>query len=157
MQRAVAARQAQVGGDWFFWVAGLSLANTLLALMHAHFGFFFSLGVTRLAAGSGAGNWLVATVAASAFFAAFGLFARRGQSWAFVVGALFYLLDGLLFLILNRYLEVAAHAYVLFRLFQGFQGARQLAALPVQSAYYPQSDPPPSSTPGVWPPPPGGG
>lgn len=153
MQRAIAARQAQVGGDWFFWVAGLSLANTLLAIMHTHFGFFFGLGVTGFAAyvAPGAGGWLAVTVVASAFFASFGLFARKGQQWAFIVGALFYLLDGLLLVGIHEYLEVAAHAYVLFRLFQGFQAARLLSTLP---AYYPPSDSPPPTTPGVWPPPP---
>ena len=27
MEHAVAEKQAQVGGDWFFWIAGFSIVN----------------------------------------------------------------------------------------------------------------------------------
>jgi hypothetical protein len=92
-------------------------------------------------------------VVVAGFFALFGLFARKGASWAFVVGAVLYLLDGLVVLLLTRqYLEVAAHAYVLFRLFQGFQGAQQMSLLRAQQDAMPPGGYPPS--PGVWPPPP---
>lgn len=68
-----------------------------------------------------------------------------------------YLLDALLCLLLAEYLEIAAHAYVLFRLFQGFQAAGQLGLLRAQQGNSPYSGyvPPPStSSSDVWPPPP---
>ena len=159
MQYAVAERQTQQGGDWFFWVAGLSLANTLLRILNVPFGFFFGLGAADYAArlGLGAGVTLGVTFAASGIIALFGVFARRGARWAFLVGMGLYLLDALLCLLQAEYLEIAAHAYVLFRLFQGFQAAGHLAALRAQSASNPYGGyVPPSSTPSndVWPPPP---
>ena len=154
MQYAVAERQTQIGGDWFFWVAGLSVVNAVLLLIHAPFGFFFSLGVSGYAAHMGGGlpAYLTVTVVASAIIALCGLFARRGARWAFLVGMGLYALDALVCLSMKEYLEVAAHAYALFRLFQGFQAAGQLSLLRAQAARPPSGYQPP--TPGVWPPPP---
>lgn len=159
MEYAVAERQTQQGGDWFFWVAGLSIVNAVLLLIHAPFGFFFSLGVSGYAARTGGGlpTYLVVTVAASVIIALCGLFARRGARWAFLVGMGLYALDALVCLSMKEYLEVAAHAYALFRIFQGFQAAGQLASLRAQQSNTPYGGyvPPPSTPSGdVWPPPP---
>jgi len=162
MQYAVAEQQTRQGGDWFFWIAGLSLANAVLLLLHTHFGFFFSLGVSSYAARAGGGlpTYLVVTVVASAIIALCGLFARRGARWAFLIGMGLYALDALVCLSMGgyaEYLEIAAHAYALFRIFQGFQAAGQLALLRAQQAGAPYGGyvPPPSTPPtDVWPPPP---
>ena len=149
-QYAIAERQTQQGGTWFFYVAGLSVANAILVLIHAPFGFFFGLGVADYALGMGIGGYLGVTVIASAIIALCGLFARRGARWAFLVGMILYGLDALVCLSLKEYLEIAAHAYALYRIFQGFQGAQTLSLLRTQQAAMPRS----AETPGVWPPPP---
>lgn len=159
MQYAVAQKQTQIGGDWFFWVAAFSVVNAVLLLIHAPFGFFFSLGAASYAAHAGGGlpTYLVVVVAASGVIALCGLFARRGARWAFLVGMGLYALDALVCLSMRQYLEIAAHAYALYRIFQGFQAAGQLAALRAQSASNPYSGyaPPPSTPPNdIWPPPP---
>jgi len=159
MQYAVAAKQTQVGGDWFFWVAGFSVVNAVLLLIHAPFSFFFSLGVSGYAARTVGGlpAYLGATLVASVIIALCGLFARRGARWAFLVGMGLYLLDALLCLLQAEYLEIAAHAYALYRLFQGLQAAGQLSLLRAQQADSPYGGyvPPPSQPSGdVWPPPP---
>ena len=163
MQRAIAARQAQVGGDWFFWIAGFSIINSLISVFGAQLHFVIGLGLTELfdAGGGTAGTTgkiigLVLSLVAAGVYALFGLFARKGARWAFLTGMILYALDAVLLLLFKDWLSVAFHAYALFRIFQGFQGAQQLAALPAQSAYYPPNGPPPPTTPGVWPPPPGG-
>lgn len=149
-QIAMAERQTQQGGDWFFWVAGLSIVNAVLLLIHAPFGFFFGLGVADFALRLGIGGYLGVTFVASAVVALCGFFARRGARWAFLVGMVLYVLDALVCLGLKEYLEIAAHAYALFRIFQGFQAAQALAVLRAQQAAMPRS----AETPGVWPPPP---
>lgn len=159
MQYAVAEKQTQVGGDWFFWVAGLSVVNAVLLLIRAPFGFFFSLGVSGYAArmGGGLSGYLLVTVVASAIIALCGLFARRGARWAFLAGMGLYALDALVCLSMREYLEIAAHAYALFRIFQGFQAAGQLSLLRAQQGGSPYGGyvPPPSTPSGdVWPPPP---
>ncbi len=164
MQYAVAERQAQIGGDWFFWIAGLSLVNSVLGLIHSPIGSLFGLGTTDVidavgtsVGGSGRMISLGLDVLVAGVFAVFGVFARRGAKWAFITGAVFYLLDALVVLLLTRqYLEVAAHAYALYRIFQGFQGAQQMGLLRAQqsSAPYGGYVPPSTPTTDVWPPPP---
>ena len=155
MERAVAEKQTQVGGDWFFWIAGLSVVNAILLLIRAPFGFFFGLGLPDLVVRSGMGlsAWIAVTLIAAGVFALFGYFARRGARWAFLAGMVFYVLDALACFSIKEYLEAAVHLYALFRIFQGFQAAQRLSLLPVSSAGYPTgSSVPPSSD--VWPPPP---
>ena len=159
MQYAVAEKQTQQGGDWFFWIAGLSLINSLLGMIHSPIGVLFGLGTTDVidqfgAAAGGSGRIIafVLDIVVAGIFALFGLWARKGARWAFIVGAIFYVLDALLVLLLTKqYIEAAAHAYVLFRLFQGFQAAGQLQLLRAQPLPPPYSG---SVPPGVWPPPP---
>lgn len=121
--------------SWFYWVAGLSLVNTVLALTGVGIRFIFGLGVTQIFDAFGAGfagaGTLVALVLdllAAGVLVLFGVFANKGQTWAFIVGMALLALDGLLLLLVRDWLGVAFHAYVLFRLFQGFQISRQLRA-----------------------------
>ncbi len=161
MQQAVAQKQTQVGGDWFFWIAGFSVINSVLAFANASIHFVIGLGTTKIVDSGTLGVPKSAQIGldilAAAFYVLYGFFARRGARWAFIVGAIFYALDGVLLLVVKDWLAVAFHAYALFRIFQGFQAAQQLAVLRSQSASY--GNPgyvPPSSSPSsdVWPPPP---
>ncbi len=160
MQYAVAQKQTQVGGDWFFWIAGFSIINSLIGLAGAGIHFVIGLGTTELfdafgghSGAAGKGIALGLDLLAAGFYVLYGLFARKGARWAFVVGMIFYALDGLLLIFVKDWLAVAFHAYALYRIFQGFQAARMLALLRAQQAATPPAgyQPPPS---GVWPPPP---
>ena len=157
MEYAVAAKKTQVGGDWFFWIAGFSLVNSVIGLLGAGIHFVIGLGTTELfdafgsrSGATGKGIALGLDLLAAAVYALFGLFARKGARWAFVVGMIFYLLDGALLLVVKDWLAVAFHAYALFRIFQGLQAAGQLTLLRARR----QSVVLPGTTPGVWPPPP---
>ena len=161
MQQAVAARQTQVGGDWFFWIAGFSIVNSVLAQVNANIHFVIGLGTTEIfdsgVTGLPKGAVIALDLLAAAFYVLYGFFARKGVRWAFIVGGVFYLLDGLLLLVARDWLAVAFHAYALYRLFQGFQGAQQLAILRKQSAGFAASGyvpPPTNPSNDVWPPPP---
>ncbi len=161
MQQAIAQKQTQVGGDWFFWIAGFSVLSSVLTLLGTTYHSLFGLGTTQLIdAGFISINKEAAfgvDLFAVSFYVLYGFFARKGAQWAFIVGALFYLLDAALLLYLGRLLPIAFHAWALFRIFQGFQAARQLAVLRTQSAAFGNMGyVPPSSSPSrdVWPPPP---
>lgn len=121
MQQAVAEKQTQVGGDWFFWIAGFSVVNSLLAQFNANIHFVIGLGTTEVfdsgALGVPKAASIVLDILAAGFYVLYGLFARKGARWAFIVGAVFYLLDGLLLLAAKDWLAVAFHAYALFRIF----------------------------------------
>ncbi len=68
-------------------------------------------------------------------FALFGFFAGKGHSWSFIVGMIFYAMDGLLILGLSLkagvnlpILSLGFHAYVLFILFTGLKACMDLKA-----------------------------
>lgn len=157
---AIAERQTQTGGDWFFWIAGFSIVNSIISLTGTNWHFVIGLGTTELFDGvAGQGGTtakivaLLLDVIAAGFYVLYGAFARKGAKWAFITGILFYALDGLLLLVFRDWLSAAFHAYALYRIFGGFQAAQRLGVL---RAAYPGDYAPPPSTPGndVWPPPP---
>jgi hypothetical protein len=125
--------QRRRGALWFYWVAGLSLVNSLASLSGQHWRFILGLGITQvadaLAAHSGRGFGAVALMDAITVggFALLGRFALRGQVWAFAVGAVVYALDGLIFLGLRDWVGVAFHVFVLVMTVRGLDAARRLS------------------------------
>jgi len=116
------------GASWFYWIGVLSLINTILTLSSANFHFIFGLGITQVADVLGQGNGATGAVLAlvvngfiAAFFAIFGFFGSKGQKWAFIVGMLFYALDGGLCLLAKDMLTAAFHGWALFRMYLGMK------------------------------------
>jgi hypothetical protein len=132
LERTALERRRQSGARWFYWVAGLSLVNTLVALTGQRWRFIVGLGITQvadaLAARSGHGMSIVSLIDL-AFVVGFVLlarFAQRGRRWAFAVGATFYALDGLIFLAARDWVGVAFHAFVVVMTIRGLDAARRL-------------------------------
>ena len=125
------------GASWFYWIAGLSLINSIAAFTGSDWGFIFGLAVTQVVdaiAKSVGGS--VATVAAliiDVFLAGvlvfLGVFARKGHVWAYWVGMVLYALDGLVSLIASFWLGVAFHAFALYSIYQGLAAYQRLRAL----------------------------
>jgi len=128
--KMVSAARAGGGGKWFYWIAALSMVNSLAVMAGGNFHFIVGLGVTSVVdamarqAGS-LGNVLdiVINGFVSAVFALFGYFAAKAQKWAFVVGMGLYALDGLLLWGAKDFLGMGFHAYALFAIYRGFQAA----------------------------------
>jgi hypothetical protein len=126
-------RQRRNGALWFYWIAALSLVNSVAALVEQSWRFILGLGITQLAdslaARSGHGHAVVAAVDVLVIggFALIGRFAQRGYVWAFVAGGIFYALDGLLFLAGRDWVAVGFHVFVLVMNARGFDPARRLA------------------------------
>jgi hypothetical protein len=125
--------QMRSGASWFYWIAGLSLINSVLALAGSEWGFILGLGITQIfdAIGSqlGAAGKFVAfgmDLITAAVVVVFGVLAARRQTWAFVVGMALYALDGLLFLLAMDFLGIGFHAFALFCLYRGFTACREL-------------------------------
>ncbi len=128
------------GANWFYWIAGLSLVNSLIFAFGGNLSFVAGLGLTQIidaiasVVGQNSGSSIVKAMAVifdfvvAAIFAGFGVFARQSQVWAFIAGMILYVLDTLLILYLGSFLSVAFHAFVLYMLFRGFSAARQLNA-----------------------------
>ena len=133
----VLEKQLKGGGSWFYWIAGLSLVNSALALSGSGTRFILGLGITQLfdelAQGMGSGAGLAVAVVldllAAAVFVFFGVFANKRHTWSFIVGMALYALDGLIYLIAQEWLGIGFHAFVLFCLFRGFKACRALNAV----------------------------
>jgi hypothetical protein len=127
--------QLKSGASWFYWIAGLSLINSIVAFTGSGWGFVLGLGITQLIdafgqslEGGGKVVVLILDLLAAGVFVFFGLFANKRHTWAFIVGMVFYALDGLLFLLVQDWLGLGFHVFVLFCLFRGFQACRELNA-----------------------------
>ena len=133
----VLERQLKGGGSWFYWIAGLSLVNSVLALSGSGTRFILGLGIMRIfdelaqrmASGAGLAVAVVLDLLAAAVFVFFGVFANKRHTWSFIVGMALYALDGLIYLIAQEWLGVGFHAFVLFCLFRGFKACRALNAV----------------------------
>ncbi len=131
--REALERQRRSGALWFYWVAALSLVNSVVALTGREWHFIIGLGITQLAdalaAHTGHGVAIVALVDAALIggFVLLGRFAQRGRLWAFGVGAAFYALDGLIFLAARDWVGVAFHVFVLVMTVRGLDAARRLS------------------------------
>lgn len=60
-------------------------------------------------------------------FVFFGIFARRGQNWSFYVGMILYVLDGLLFLMVQDWLSIGFHVFALYFIYGGLKASKQLS------------------------------
>jgi hypothetical protein len=122
------AKRSQSGANWFFWIAGLSLVNSVVVLMHGRWSFLAGLGITQFIDGLAValspklGN--AATVLAllldmvtAGVIILFGVMARQKHTWAFVLGLILYAADGLLFLMVQDWLGLAFHAYASYSFF----------------------------------------
>lgn len=129
--------QMKSGASWFYWIAGLSLINTVCALTGFNLRFIFGLGITTIfdafaqvteLGASAKAIIIVLDLLAAGMFVLFGVFGNKAHTWAFLVGMILYLLDAGLCLFIQDWLSAAFHAYALFRIFSGFQGCRELKA-----------------------------
>ena len=152
-----ASLQATVksGANWFYWIAGLSLVNTVAALSGANFAFGLGLGLTQVfdafasqITGVVKALPLIIDFVAIGVFAVFGYFGGKGQLWAVVTGTLLYVLDGLLLLLLMALgggviiIGLLIHGVALYSLFRAWGACRRLSKLAAeQSVFVP---PPPS-------------
>lgn len=125
------------GASWFNTLALFAIVNAALTFMEVNLRFIFGLGVADIAAAvaqasesQGAKVFAIGvTLSAAAIFYALGLKARKGATWAFVVGMSLYTLDGMLWLLVRDWLEVGCHAFAVWMMFQGMLANRRLKSL----------------------------
>jgi hypothetical protein len=112
--------------SWFFWIAALSIANTVLVQMKSQSVTALGLGVTLVIDTIGGTSALVISVLCAGFFALLGWQARQFKLWPFYVGLAVYALDASIFVFARDWIGIAIHAFVLFVLFAGASSLRTL-------------------------------
>jgi len=160
MQRAQAAltelkRQMKNGANNFYWIAGLSVVNSLILGFGGNSYFVVGLATTLFVDGffaemarqlTGAEIFVrLVGIAISVFIAAifvfFGVFANKGKRWAFIVGMVLYALDALLMLAFQEWMGLIFHGLFLFGLFGGIRalGGLQKMMQPQRQTDFPQN------------------
>lgn len=137
------AKSFENGYKWFYWIAGLSLINSAAHLAKGDFSFVIGLGITQIVDGialeivkqNSQASMIVNIVAfglAAVFaglFALFGFLAGRRHGWAFIVGLVLYVFDGLIFLLVQDWLSVGFHAFAFFCIMTGYINLKKLNQL----------------------------
>ena len=144
--------QVKSGANWFYWIAALSLINSILFLTESEWSFLIGLGITQIIDALATtyqfdmGDWVkyaafVLDVIIAGIFASFGLLASRRHAWAFIVGGILYILDGLIFLALPLWFElppellnIGFHLFALFFMFTGLRANMKLSKLEQEHA-----------------------
>jgi hypothetical protein len=135
LQKQVLARRIRNGANWFFWITGLSLVNSFIALGGGGMRFIVGLGITQITdavakeAKLGMGVPLVIDLLAAGVFILFGLQAQKRRNWAFLTGMILYALDGLLLIMFKDFLGIGFHLYALYCIYKGMKANEQLEAL----------------------------
>lgn len=132
------AAHAKRGANWFYWIAGLSMVNSIAFLVGANFHFLAGLGVSEIVDAVGdeiikqGGPTAIKLVAIVFDIIAFGGFALAGYfsnkliSPVFLIGIIIYAIDGVIVLILGDLFMAAFHAFALYQLIRGFIACREL-------------------------------
>jgi hypothetical protein len=127
-------RAIDQSANWFYWIAALSLINSLIIMSGSTWSFVFGLTFTKVVdalatqyrvTGFAAIVCLGLNVCAIAAFVILGYFARRCNMWAFVVGLILFVMDTLLLLIGSDVYSFAFHAYVIYKLVGGVMALRR--------------------------------
>lgn len=126
------------GGNWFYWIAGLTLVNSVVAHSGSDVSFSVGLVITMVfdyGAQQGVPMALavVVDVLAIAGFVLLGVLSARRSGSAFVTGLVIYGLDAVLLLLavsnLEMLLPAGIHAFLLWRIGLGYRALRRLRAL----------------------------
>jgi hypothetical protein len=133
VSKMVTAARGRAGAKWFYWIAGLSMINSIVVMTGGNLHFVVGLGITSVVdafakrvGSAGSVLDIIINGCVAGVFALFGTFAVKAQKWAFLVGMTLYGLDGMLLLGVKDILGVAFHAYVLFALYRGYTAAKQV-------------------------------
>lgn len=136
--------QLRNGASWFYWIAGLSLINSIMYLLGLSWTFFIGLGATQIvdglavgfgqALGSGSGLILkglafVMDVIVAAVVALFGYQSLKRDRMFYVIGMVLYGVDGLIVLPFGDILGFLFHLIALFGLVQGLRALGKLEKL----------------------------
>ena len=146
------------GADWFFWIAGLSLVNSIIVLAGGEWSFVVGLGATQIIdyVGKEFGHigkmiGLVFNLGIAGLFVLFGVLARKRQVWSFILGMVLYGLDGLLFLLGMDFLSIGFHVFALFMIWNGLSALRKLMSFQPRQTAAPVTAPPESPAPAADP------
>lgn len=121
-------RQLFNGASWFYWIAGLSILNTIVYVMGFNLNFVLGLGVTQVIDafayyGSGTIKLIafILDIIVAGIFVLFGVYAKKRHVWAFITGMIIYTADALIFVFVKDWIAVGFHVFALYWVYKGLQ------------------------------------
>jgi hypothetical protein len=124
------------GARWFYWIAGLSIINTLIIMFKGSMNFVVGLGITQVIdilgqhfGGIGSFVALALNLIVFSVFIIIGVLCNKRYAWAFWIGIGLYALDGLVFLLGMDLLAIGFHAFVIFCVYSGYKSLKKLEML----------------------------
>jgi hypothetical protein len=141
--RMVLNSRMRAGIGWFFWIAGLSIVNTISYLSGAKFAFVVGLGATQFVDGlmAGISTQLVQSatlvraigvgidLVIAGVFVLFGYLGRKRNRGMIVAGMVLYVADAILLAVFKDFMSVVFHAIALAAIWGGLKALDQLEAL----------------------------
>jgi len=137
---AQVVEHSKKAAGWFGAIAAFSAINSVLVLAGANVSFVIGLGATLIVDGvllgireqvDGLALVIITAIGIIINLGFLGTFlliwwlSRRGFVVAYVVGMIFYLLDGLIFLLFRDIAGIGFHAFFLYMLWAGFGFVKQ--------------------------------
>ena len=133
--------QLKSGANWFYWISGLSILNSLIFLFEGGISFVVGLGITQFVDGLmwaiadelggqagmiARGIGLVINLVIAGAFVLFGVFSRKKVRGVFILGIVLYALDVLILIWAVDIFSILFHGVALFGLSRGFRAIKQL-------------------------------
>jgi hypothetical protein len=160
-KKLILEKQMKSGANNFFWIAGLSLINTVIYTMGGSITFVMGLGITQiidgytrgLGADGGSNSALISfiglavNIATAGMFILFGVLSRKCNRKVLLFGGILYFMDALIFLSVQDWYSMLFHGLMLIGLWNGYKAMGGLARLEEN----PAADVPLSYMPGVLP------
>ncbi|MEQ8155082.1 MAG: hypothetical protein ABRQ25_09415 [Clostridiaceae bacterium] len=122
--------------NWFYWIAGLSVINTVVLFFDGNVSFVIGLGITQLIDGFAYDIsdqfgvisiicGMVINLLIAGTFVFLGIMARKLKKWSFISGMILYGLDTIIFLIFNDFYGIAFHIVALVCIYNGFKALKK--------------------------------
>jgi hypothetical protein len=129
--------QFKNGANWFYWIAGLSVINSMILMFGGEISFIVGLGITQIVdaiawelKNSGGMNldyiFFVVSLFISGVFVIFGYFSRKRMTGVYITGMILYALDGLIFFLVADWLSIGFHIFVLYSLYGGLKALKSM-------------------------------
>jgi hypothetical protein len=133
--------QAKNGANWFYWIAALSIINSVILIAGGTLSFIFGLAITQVidafaylietelgTTGPGIITFigLILDVIVAGIFAIIGVLSRSQNRVAYIVGVVLYGLDALISLLLQYWLGAFFHLVVVGALIRGLNAMNKL-------------------------------
>ncbi len=122
------AKEVRKSASWFFWIASLSIINSIAAVLGSEWGFALGLSTCYLVGGigsafGGAGPWVAFSLnlIACGFFFYFGIAGWKSRFWPYAIGMFLYAGDALLPLLVQDWISLVLHGVALYFLVSGFR------------------------------------